>query len=64
MNEYETITGEAARLQVSTSTVRRWVKEFEPHAKPRDLITDGRTIRIRHDGLVEWLWKKKKGSRS
>lgn len=64
MAEFETIKSEAARLQVSTSTVRRWVKAFEPVAKPRDLITDGRTIRIRHDGLVEWLWKKKKGSRT
>lgn len=64
MREYETITTEAARLQVSTSTVRRWVNDWKPTAKPRDLITDGRTIRIRHDGLVEWLWKKKKGSRS
>lgn len=64
MREYETISGEAARLQVSTSTVRRWVNDWKPVAKPRDLITDGRTIRIRHDGLVEWLWKKKKGSRT
>lgn len=64
MSEYETIKSEADRLQVSTSTVRRWVNDWKPTAKPRDLITDGRTIRIRHDGLVEWLWKKKKGSRS
>lgn len=64
MNEYETITGEADRLKVSTSTVRRWVADWKETAKPHDLIYDGRTIRIRHDGLVEWLWKKKKGSRT
>ena len=64
MKEYETVISEAQRLQVSTSTVRRWVKEFEPVAKPRDLITDGRTIRIRHDGLVEWLGTRRKGERA
>ena len=64
MAEFETIKSEAARLRVSTSTVRRWVADWKETAKPRDLITDGRTIRIRHDGLVEWLWKKKKESRS
>lgn len=60
MSEYETIKSEADRLQVSTSTVRRWVNDWKPTAKPRDLITDGRTIRIRHDGLCEFIWRKKR----
>lgn len=62
MHEYETITTEAARLQVSTSTVRRWVNDWKDTARGRDLITDGRTIRIRHDGLVEWLGTRRKGA--
>lgn len=61
MSEYETIKSEADRLQVSTSTVRRWIRQFAPVAQPRDLITDGRTIRIRHDGLCEFLWERRKG---
>lgn len=60
MKEYETIKSEADRLKVSTSTVRRWVEAWKPTAKPRDLITDGRTIRIRHDGLCEFIWRKKR----
>ena len=61
MAEYETIKSEAERLGTSTSTVRRWVADWKPTAKPHDLIYDGRTIRIRHDGLVEHLWEKRSG---
>lgn len=55
MNEYETLRGEAARLRVSYTTVRRWVAAWRPTAKPSDLIEDGQTVRIRHEGLCEFL---------
>ena len=64
MAEFETIKTEAKRLQVSTSTVRRWVNDWKDTARGRDLITDGRTIRIRHAGLVEWLGTRRKGERA
>lgn len=60
MKEYETLRSEAARLGVSYSTVRRWVDQWKPTARPSDLICDGRTVRIRHDGLCEWVFEKRK----
>ena len=59
MPEYETIKSEAERLGVSYSTVKRWVEAWKPFAKPGDLIYDGRTIRIRHEALCEFLWERR-----
>lgn len=59
MREYETLKGEAARLGVSYSTIRRWVTAWRPEAKAADLIEDGQTVRIRHEGLCEFLRRRR-----